>query len=499
MNYSVIRYILGSVWGFAGIFLLAPAFVAGLYHEAAGFYYLGVAGASILAGLLLRLKKPQSKVFYSKEGFAAVAFSWLLLSFVGALPMYLTGEYLTYVDALFDMISGFTTTGASVLPTVENLSKGTAFWRCFSHWSGGMGVLVFIMAVLPLSGSSNMHLMRAESPGPTVGKLVPKIRQTAMLLYGIYMAITAAEVAALLFAGMPLYESVALAFSTVGTGGFGLVDTSIASYSLAVQVIITVFMLLCAINFNTYYLLFIRRSKDAIFKNEEVKWFLVIVFSSAALIAWNIRHGFHNILMAFHTALFQVATVISTTGFATADFNLWPEFSKTILTLLMFVGACAGSTGGGFKVSRLMLVVRAAKNELMSVIHPRSVHKVHMDGRKVPDHVVHTALCYLVVYVLIVLASFLLVSLDNFDTTTNFTAVMATLNNIGPGLNMVGPTGNYGGFSALSKIVLMFDMLVGRLELFPLLVLFAPGMWRLPVRRLERRQRSKFMDDYDDV
>lgn len=359
-----------------------------------------------------------------------------------------------------------------------------------------MGVLVFLMAVLPLSGSSNMYLMRAESPGPSVGKLVPKVRQTALILYKIYIIITIMQILLLCFAGLSLYDSMALSFSTVGTGGFALVDSSIASYNLAVQIIIIVFMLLCALNFNTYYLLLIRKPKEAILHNSEVKCFLVIVFASAAVIAFNIRDQFCNIFEAFHTAMFQVATLVSSTGFATADFNLWPELSRIILVLLMFMGACAGSTGGGFKVSRLMIVVRAVKNELLTMAHPRSVQKVQLNGRQVPDNIVKTALCYMTLYVLVLLASVLLISVDNFDMTTNFTAVLATLNNIGPGLNAVGPTENFGGFSVFPKLVLMFDMLIGRLELFPVLALFAPGMWRLPARR-SRKEFGK-LDDYDE-
>lgn len=489
MNFSVIQYILGTVLCFEGVFLLAPAAVAAFYTERAGLYYLGAALFCFLFGLVLRLRHPKSSVFYSREGFLAVTFSWIVLSMAGAMPMYLTGEYASYVDALFDTISGFTTTGASVLSSVEELSRATAFWRCFTHWSGGMGVLVFIMAVLPLSGSSNMHLMRAESPGPSVGKLVPKVRQTALILYKIYLFITILQVVLLMLAGLSLYEALTLSFSTVGTGGFALLNSSIASYSWAVQVIIILFMLLCALNFNTYYLLLIRRPKEALLQNAEVKWFLIIVFASAAAIALNIRHGFSNLAEAFHVSLFQVSTLVSSTGFATADFNLWPEFSKTILVLLMFMGACAGSTGGGFKVSRLMIVVRAAGNELLNMMHPRSVQQVHINGRRVPENVVKTALCYMTTYVLIVLGSVLLVSIDNFDMTTNFTAVLATMNNIGPGLGAVGPTGNFGGFSVFSKFVLMCDMLIGRLELFPVLALFASGVWKLPTRRSRKGNR----------
>ncbi len=328
MNVSIILYILGTVLCVEGVFLLAPVIVAAVCMEKAGFYYLATAAVCMAAGLVLRLRHIKSKVFYSREGFLAVTFSWIILSMAGAAPMRLTGEYASYIDALFDTISGFTTTGASVLSSVEELSRATAFWRCFTHWSGGMGVLVFIMAILPLSGSSNMHLMRAESPGPSVGKLVPKVRQTAVILYTIYLAITILEVILLMLAGLSLYEALTLSFSTVGTGGFALLNSSIASYSRAVQIIIIIFMLLCALNFNTYYLLLIRRPKDALLHNSEVKWFLIFVFASAAVIAVNIRDGFQSLGEAFHTSLFQVATLVSSTGFATADYNLWPELSK---------------------------------------------------------------------------------------------------------------------------------------------------------------------------
>ena len=487
MNYSMIRYILCSVLSFEGLFLLLPAMIGAIYGEKEGFIYLAVAAGSFLIGMVGRIRKPKSRVFYSREGFSAVSLSWIILSMVGALPLWMTGEFSSYIDALFETIAGFTTTGATVLSDVEALTHATAFWRCFTHLIGGMGVLVFIMAILPLSGSSSLHLMRAESPGPSVGKLVPKIRSTAMILYGMYLGITLIEILALKIAGMSWFESVTLSFSTAGTGGFALLNSSIASYSLAVQIIITVFMLLCSINFNIYYLFLIRRPKDAIL-NEEVRWFLCIVFGSALLITINIRGAYSSVFMAFHEALFQVASIISTTGFATTDFNLWPEFSKMILVGLMFVGACAGSTGGGFKVSRLMIVFRAVKNEIQSVTHPRSVQKVHMDGRRVPDNVVKSALCYMAGYFLILLISILLLSLNGYDMTTNVTAVMATFNNVGPGLNMVGPTGNFGAFSIFSKLVLMFDMLIGRLELFPMLVLFAPGMWRLPARKADKKE-----------
>lgn len=487
MNFSIIRYILSSVLAFEGVFLLLPCMVGAFYREREAFAYLLVAVCAVLLGLLGRLKKPKSREIYSKGGLVTVSLSWILLSIVGAVPFVLTGEIPHYVDALFEVISGLTTTGASILTDVEAISRCTAFWRCFTHWIGGMGVLVLILAILPLSGGYNMHLMRAESPGPSVGKLVPKVKSTAMLLYGIYLVITAVEIAALFIAGLSLFDAATLTFATVGTGGFGLLNSSIASYSLAVQIIFTVFMLLSSVNFSVYYLLFARKVKEAL-RVEEVRWFLLIVLGAALLITWNIRDGFDSLFMAFHTALFQVATVISTTGFATVDFNLWPEFSKTILLFLMFVGACAGSTGGGFKVSRLMLLVRSLKNEIMRVAHPRTVKKVHMDGRTMSESVLRTVHIYLGAYVMILIISLILVSIDGFGLETNFSAVMATLNNIGPGFGMVGPTGNFSGFSAFSKAVLMFDMLAGRLELFPILVLFHPGIWQ--IRRNLRSERE---------
>lgn len=487
MNYSMIRYILASVLTFEGIFLLLPAIVGGVYGEEQGWTYLILAISCIGLGLLGRLKKPRSKVFYSKEGFASVALSWILLSLVGAIPFVITGEIPSYVDALFETISGFTTTGSSILSDVEALSKATLFWRSFTHWVGGMGVLVFILAILPLSGGSNMHLMRAESPGPSVGKLVPKVKQTAMILYGIYVVITLIEIVALLIAGLDLFSSMTLTFGTVGTGGFGILNSSIGSYSAAVQIIITIFMIICSINFNIFYLLLIGKAKDAIL-NEEMRYYLIIVFSSALLIMINIRESFTTLSEAFRHSLFQVASVTSTTGYATVDFDLWPTFSKTIILLLMFMGACAGSTGGGFKVSRLIIIAKAVKNEIISIAHPRSVQKVTCDGRKVPEETVKKVLCYTGVYIFIAIASFLIISIDGKDVTTNLSAVVATLNNIGPGLAAVGPTCNFGDFSVLSKLVFMFNMLVGRLEIFPVLVLFAPGIWKLSKNKTEKKK-----------
>ena len=489
MNSSIVRYILGHVLKIEAALMVIPVIVGVIYREKAISAFLITMALCAVCGILMTIKKPANTVFYLKEGCVTTALSWILMSIFGCLPFFISREIPSFTDALFETISGFTTTGASILSEVEGLSQSIMFWRCFTHWIGGMGVLVFIMAVLPLSGGSIMHLMRAESPGPAVGKLVPKVRHTAMILYGIYIVFTLVEIIALLITGMSPFEAMTLTFGTVGTGGFGVLNDSIASYSLASQIVITTFMIICSINFNVYYLLLIRKTKEA-FMNQELRYYLGIVFGSALLIAINIKGSFDNFFMAFHTALFQVASVSSTTGYATTDFNLWPEFSKTILVLLMFVGACAGSTGGGIKVSRLVVFLKAIKSEVMSITHPRSVQKVQADGRPLSNDAVRRVLCYLGAYVIIVLASILLISLDGKDMTTNLTAVMATFNNIGPGLNLVGPTSNFGDYSVFSKIVLMFDMLVGRLEIFPLLILFAPGLWTVPKRRLAKKKKN---------
>lgn len=477
MNYSVIRYILCRVLEFAALFMALPFIVGLIYRESSAFCFLYVIAGCLAVSLAGRRFKPKSNVFYAKEGFVTVSLSWIILSLIGALPFYLSGEFPTYTDALFETISGLTTTGATILTDVEGLSRCIQFWRCFTHWIGGMGVLVLILAVLPLSGSYNMHLMKAESPGPSVGKLVPKIKNTAMILYGIYLMITVVEIISLMFAGLNLYEASTLSFSTTGTGGFGLLNSSIGSYSTTVQTIFIIFMLLCGINFQIFYLLLIRKPSEA-FGSEELRYYLGIVFVAALLISINVRGFFEDGFQAFHHSLFQVVSVMTTTGFATLDYNVWPEFSRAIIFLLTLLGACAGSTGGGFKVSRLIVLLRSIKNEIFSVIHPRSIKKIHMDGRIVEDGVIKSIQVYTMIYVMILLGSFVLVSLNEFDFVTNITAVATTFNNVGPGFNMVGPAGNYSAFSGFSKLVLMFDMLAGRLELMPMLVLFSPRTWR---------------------
>ncbi|MCI9465056.1 MAG: TrkH family potassium uptake protein [Lachnospiraceae bacterium] len=478
MNFSIIRYILFRVLEFAALFLTLPCLVALIYQEEAGFAFAAVMIGCFLVAEIGKQWKPKSNVFYAKEGFVTVSLTWIVLSIVGALPFYLSGEIPNFTDALFETISGLTTTGCSILPDVEYLSKSVQFWRLFAHWIGGMGVLVLIIAVLPLSGGYNMHLMRAESPGPSVGKLVPKVQATAKLLYGIYIAITALQIICLLIAGMSLYDSVVLSFSTMGTGGFGVLNTSIGSYTMAVQIIFTVFMILGGMNFNVYYLLIVARKPKEAVRHEEARVYLLILFGAAAFITWNIRGYYSNIAVAFKDAIFQVASIGSSTGFSTTDFDLWPEFSKAVLLVVMAIGACAGSTGGGFKVSRLIILAQDMKKELLRVVHPQVVKKPHLEGRAVDDETARSIHSFLIIYLAVCIFSFLLLSLDKYDLTTNFSAVLATLNNTGPGLHAVGPTCNYGGYSALSKYVLMFNMLTGRLELLPMLLLFAPRTWR---------------------
>lgn len=477
MNYSIIRYILSRVIEFQGLFLSLPCIVALIYGEKEGMAYLAVMLACFVLGFIGKRHKPKSTVFYAKEGFVTVSLSWIILSLIGAIPFVITGEIPNYIDAVYEMASGYTTTGATIITDLSLISKCTNFWRLFSHWIGGMGVLVFILAILPLSGSYNMHLMRAESPGPSVGKLVPRVKNTAKILYGIYIVITFIEIIALLITGLPLYESLTLTFSTVGTGGFALVGDSLASYPLASQIIITVFMILCGVNFNIYYLFLIRKPREAL-RSEEVRTYFIIILISTLLITWNIFGTFENLYLDFHHALLQVASIITTTGFASVDYNCWPEFSKTILVMLTMLGACAGSTGGGFKVSRLIVLFKSIRNEVSQVVHPRSVKKIHMDGKIIPEGVGRSIRVYLMIYVVVFLCSVLLISLDNFDFTTNFTAVAANLNNVGPGLNVVGPSGNYSQFSMLSKIVLSFDMIIGRLEFIPMLVLLNHNTWK---------------------
>lgn len=480
MNYSIIRRTLGFLLLFEAIFFLLPLITAVIYWEAAFFAFLiSIAVCAVVGGACV-WKKPKDSSIYTKEAFVIVALGWIVMSLFGSLPFCLSGAIPSYIDALFETVSGFTTTGASIIATgeaIEALPKSILMWRSFTHWIGGMGVLVFIMAFLPLSGAKNLHIMKAESPGPEVSKFVPKVRQTAKILYLIYTALTLTQFVLMLIAGMPLFDAITTAFATAGTGGFATTANGMAGYSTLLQVIVTVFMLLYSVNFNSYYLLGKKRWKEAL--NTEVKVFFVIVFSAIALITANLCIAKqYTFLEALQHVAFSVSSVISTTGFATEDFNLWPTFSKTILVLLMFVGACAGSTGGGMKVSRWMMLSKGATHEVKRILHPKQVKKITMDKRVVEHEVVRSLNAYVIAYILIFVVSMLLISLDGYDMITNFTAVTATINNIGPGLGAVGPTGSFAFFSVPSKIVFIFDMLAGRLEVFPMLILFAPSTWR---------------------
>lgn len=483
MNYRFISYIVGWILNFQGIFLIIPSFISLYYGENSGFAYVVSSILCFVIGIVLTLKKPANKAFYAKEGFISVAVCWIVLSITGALPFVINGEIPSIVDAMFETISGFTTTGATILSDVEALSKCNLFWRSFTHWIGGMGVLVFVLCVLPLAGGDNMHLLKAESPGPSVNKLVPRVRDTALILYGMYIFLTAIEIVLLLISGMSFFDALTISFGTAGTGGFGIKNSSMAEYSVAIQNIIGVFMMLFGVNFSIYFLLLVRKPKQ-ILKSEELRVYVGIIAISTIVIGINIRGSFPSIWSALQQAFFQVSSIITTTGFATVDFNLWPTLSKCVLILLMFVGACAGSTGGGIKVSRIVILWKDIKNEIASFIHPRSVRTIRVEGKKVNNEIVNSVKTYISLYLVIFIGSVLLISFENFSFETNFTAVAATLNNVGPGLDGVGPMENFAKYSAFSKCILMFDMLAGRLELIPMVILFNPSVWKIRGKRL---------------
>lgn len=477
MNTSIIRYISGYILKIEGCLMVLPCLIAAIYNETTGFYYLSVGIFCIIIGMLLSMKKPSNFVFYLKEGCITTALSWILLSIFGALPMFFSGEIPSYLDSLFETASGFTTTGASIISDVEALSHCTLFWRSFTNWIGGMGVLVFLLAIVPLTGGSHMNLMKAESPGPSVGKLVPKVKHTARILYFIYFGLTLLEFIILLCARMNWFEAINTSLATAGTGGFGFKNDSFASVSPFVKWTVTTFMILFSINFNAYYLIIFRQFKKA-FSMEEVRAFLGIIIVAVFFIFIQLARTSVNSFETLTDVAFQVASIISSTGFSTVDFNEWPITCKTILVLLMFVGACAGSTGGGIKVSRIIILGKSLVKELKSYLHPRIVSKIHFDGKPVEHDVVRATNVFLITFFIIFVTSVLLISLEGKDMVTNFTAVATTLNNIGPGLETVGPSGNFSSFSSFSKCVLIFDMLAGRLELFPLLLLFHPGIWK---------------------
>ncbi len=477
MNISIILYTLGRVLAIESAFMVLPGIVAIIYRENNWWTYFVVALVGMLAGLLISLKKPKNTQFFAKEGFASVGLAWFLISLTGALPPFISREIPNYIDAVFEMSSGFTTTGATILTDVEAMSHATLFWRSFSHWIGGMGIFVFLLAVMPMVGGVNMHLLRAESPGPVVGKLVPKMKDSSQILYFIYILLTLVQIISLWIMGMSFFEAVCTSFATAGTGGFGVYNSSIANFSTLIKWDVTIFMILYGINFNVYFLILARKFKN-IFKIEEVRTYLIVIVVSVAVITLNIFKTYDSFGGALTDAAFQVASIITTTGFATCDFNLWPSLSKTILVLLMITGACAGSTGGGLKFSRVLILIKAVRQEINSFIHPRSVKAVGMDDRTVDKTVVKSVCVYAVLFALIYFGSVFIVSIDKYDMVTDFTAVLATMNNVGPGLEVVGATGNYAGFNYLSKIVFIFDMLAGRLELYPILLLFVPMMWK---------------------
>lgn len=479
MNKRSIIYILGWVLIVDAVAMQIGTITSLIYGEKEAWYFVitGVVSA-ILGVLAIKVKKPKNMVLYQKAGFASTALSWILLSLVGCMPFWLSGEIPSFIDAFYETVSGITTTGATILNDVEALSKGMLMWRSFLHWLGGMGVIVFLLAIIPkLGGQQSIFLMKAESPGPIIGKAVPRMRNYATMLYGIYITLTALEFILLLFGGLNVFEAINTSFSTAGTGGFGIYNSNAAAFdSYYVQTVIAVFMLLFGINFSVYLCLIARKFKQSL-KFEELWIYLGIVAVSTAIIAFNIS-SIYKPYDAFHQSFFYVSSIISTTGFGLTDVNKWPELSKTVIIILTFIGASAGSTGGGFKISRIILLFKEVRKEFSLLVHPRNVKLVKMDGKAVNHDIMRTTSMYLVLYIGVFAISFLLVSIDNMDFTTSFTAVAANLNNTGPGLGAVGPVGNYADFSILSKIVFIFDMLAGRLEIYPLLLLFAPSAWK---------------------
>lgn len=477
MNYSMIIYLLGWILNFEVIFLAVPAITALIYQEISGFSFLITMGICLFLGLILTSRKPKKKAIYAREGFVIVALSWVVISIFGALPFIFSGAIPSVVDALFETVSGFTTTGATILSEVESLPNCILMWRSFSHWVGGMGVLVFIMAFLPLSGAQNINLMRAESTGPSVTKLVPRIKTTALLLYTMYFVLTVILFILLIADGNPIFDSMNIAFATAGTGGFGIKNDSLASYSDYTQIVVTVFMILFGINFNMYFLLLSRKFIDII-KNTEIKAYFTIILSAVVIITLNIGGTFETIEEALKHIFFTVSSIITTTGFVTVDFNQWPELSRTIIVLLFFIGSCAGSTSGGIKISRLIILFKSMSKEIHLLLHPNHVRKIEIDGRKIEHNVIRTTNVYMVCYLMLFVISLLIISFDNHGLVTNFTAVATTMNNVGPGLDLVGPVSNFGFFSDTSKLVFIFNMIAGRLELFPVLLLFSPATWK---------------------
>lgn len=478
MNIPMIFYILGWVLCTEAGAMLFPCVISLIYSEKQGIYYLITLAVCLAIGIALIVKKPKKTRFYAKEGFAVVGLSWIILSLIGAVPIWISGDIPSFLTALFETVSGFTTTGATNLTDVEALSRTSLFWRSETHWIGGMGVLVLILTLLPVAGGQNIQLMRAESPGPTVDKFKPRLRYTAMILYLIYIAMTLLEIIFLLIGKMPLFDAVTTAFSTAGTGGFAITNDGINAYhSPYIEVVVTVFMILFGVNFSFYYMVLTRRFKEAA-KNTEVWTYLGVILTSSLVIALNVYKLFPSVKDTLRNSFFTVASIISTTGLCTADYDQWPQLSKMIIIMLMFFGACAGSTGGGIKISRIMVLCKSAVGEIKHLVHPKSVNSIKIGGKRVSSETVKNIRSFFVIEMIMLAVSTLIVSLDNFDTSTTVSSVITCIQNVGPGFNVVGPTGNFASFSALSKIVFIFDMLAGRLELMPLLVLFYPPIWK---------------------
>ena len=490
MNMKSVSYILGWVLIIEAALMSLPLFTSLIYGEGEGWAFAIAMALCGGIGYLFTHKHPNNHSFRAREGFVATALSWILMSVFGCLPFYWTKEIPRFIDALFETVSGFTTTGASILSDVETMSHCCMLWRCFTHWIGGMGVLVFLLAVLPMVGGSNMHLMKAESPGPVVGKLVPKVRYTARILYMLYIVLTVVQFLLLILGGMMPFEAICTAFGTAGTGGFGFRNDSFASFSGYIQWVVAIFMIIFGVNFNVYFLIYVKKFRQAL-RCEEMRWYLGIVAAASALICMNAYDTALTLGHNLRNAVFQVATIITTTGFATVNFDLWPALSRTLIVLLMFIGACAGSTGGGLKVSRWVMSGKAMAGYVDSFLHPRGVRKVRFEDKDVDDSTLHAIFVYFMGVFFIFTASMLVLSLENMDLTSTFTAVAATFNNIGPGLNLVGPTCNFGFLSDLSKAVLIFDMLAGRLEVFPMLMLLYPPLWKEAYREHKRRQRRR--------
>lgn len=471
----------GRIMQIEALLLLLPIVVGLIYREECVLAFLISALVSFVIGFALtKLTSNNNNMMFAKEGFAIVSLAWISVSLIGALPFYISGEIPSYIDAFFETVSGFTTTGASILTSVEGMSKSLLFWRSFTHWIGGMGVLVFVMAIFPQESGRSIHIMRAEMPGPSIGKLVPKARETAKILYIIYIVMTIVLIVLLLIGGMPLFDSVLHAFGTAGTGGFGIKNDSIAGYSSYLQWVIAIFMMLFGINFNLYYLALAKKIRTAI-KSTELWVYLGIIAATTALISANIYGIYGNLPETIRQSFFQVSSIITTTGYATTDFNLWPQLSKTLIFILMFIGSCAGSTGGGIKISRVVIAIKTFFRDIKHMLHPRSVGSVKFEGKTIDNQTLNSVSVYFALYFVLFFILLLFLSFETaeaFDFETNFSAVAACFNNIGPGFGAVGPASNFAAYSPFSKIVLSIAMLLGRLEIYPILLVFTPVFWK---------------------